>query len=173
MKMKSEEIENGIKFAKENSMLFGRIELLRKEPLLIIDVSHNPAGMNALIETIELHFPNIKLWNFVFGCMADKDISGMLSEIKKICNVLICCTPNIERAAKSQLLEEIANSLNFSKLKLYETVKDAVNYALNLNMPTVIAGSFYLIEETIHYLKDEVNWSINDSNSLFNSKNNL
>ncbi len=160
--MKSEEIENGIKFAKENSKLFGRIELLRKEPILLIDVSHNPAGMSALIETIELHFPQIKFWNFVFGCMADKDIAGMLAEIKQICNKLICCSPNIERAAKVQLLEEIANSLDFTKIKLYYNVNDAVDYALNLNMPTVIAGSFYLIEETINYLKYEMNWSINN-----------
>jgi len=170
--MKSEEIENGIKFAKENSKLFGRIELLRKEPLLIIDVSHNPAGMNALIDTIELHFPNIKLWNFVFGCMADKDIAGMLCEIKRICNELICCSPTIERAAKVQLLKEVAKEINFANLKFYETVKEAVNYALNLNMPTVIAGSFYLIEEAIHYLKDEVNWEVNNSHYQLNNMNN-
>jgi len=146
-------IENGIRLAKENTKLFGRIEILRKEPAMIIDVSHNPAGLNALTETLKLHYLHIQKWNFVFGCMADKDIAGMLREIKEICNELICCSPKIERAAKTLVINEIALNLGFSYIKQCDTVKDAVEYAIKSDKPTIIAGSFYLIEEAMNCLK--------------------
>lgn len=158
--IKTKNIENGIKHLKENTGFFGRIELLRQNPPLIIDVSHNPAGVKALVETLELHFPNIEKWNFVFACMADKDISTMLKEIKTLCNELICCSPKIERAASETLLEEKAKENGFPAIKKFGTVKDALDYALLEEKATIIAGSFYLIEEALYYLKEK-NFAVN------------
>ncbi|MFH1335868.1 MAG: folylpolyglutamate synthase/dihydrofolate synthase family protein, partial [Candidatus Zixiibacteriota bacterium] len=57
----------------------GRLEVFRREPLILLDVAHNPAGIQTLINTLEKFFPEKKII-FIFGVMEDKDHHSMLKE---------------------------------------------------------------------------------------------
>ena len=56
----------------------GRFEVLRRNPVFILDGSHNPHGMTATVKSIKEYFGDRKL-HFVLGAMADKDVSSMLT----------------------------------------------------------------------------------------------
>jgi dihydrofolate synthase/folylpolyglutamate synthase len=55
----------------------GRLEILNREPLAVVDCAHNPYSAQVLREALEEWFPGQR-WVLVFGASADKDIAGML-----------------------------------------------------------------------------------------------
>jgi dihydrofolate synthase/folylpolyglutamate synthase len=139
----------------KNAKLRGRIELLNKdsETPYILDTAHNPAAIVKLIDTLKLHRPDIKKWNFVYGGMADKDINEVLQIIKPICTKLIITRPNIERAIELKDLYNISEKLGFKDIVSIEKVTDAVEEGINLRQPLVITGSFYLAGEALEKIK--------------------
>lgn len=147
--------KKGLSNIVKNTQLRGRIELLNNdsEMPLIFDTAHNPAAIAKLIETLKLHRPEIKKWNFVYGGMADKDIPEVLKNIFPVCIELIITRPNIERAIELNQLYEIAENLGFGKITKMDKVSTAIDHALNLKQPIVITGSFYLAGEVLLVLK--------------------
>jgi dihydrofolate synthase/folylpolyglutamate synthase len=119
----------------------------------ILDTAHNPAAIVKLIDTLKLHRPDIKKWNFVYGGMADKDINEVLQIIKPICTKLIITRPNIERAIELKDLYNISEKLGFKDIVSIEKVTDAVEEGINLRQPLVITGSFYLAGEALEKIK--------------------
>jgi dihydrofolate synthase / folylpolyglutamate synthase len=81
----------------------GRFEIMRMEPLIIIDGAHNPYSVGRLVESLVALAPGRDM-SFVFGCMADKDIEGMLKPILPIAKRLIFTQAQTERAAEVEHL---------------------------------------------------------------------
>jgi dihydrofolate synthase / folylpolyglutamate synthase len=66
-----------------------RFEVVRREPPVIFDSAHNQDSFANLRETLDLCFPGRPV-NLVFGASEDKNLPGMLAEIKpKIRTLLI------------------------------------------------------------------------------------
>ena len=55
----------------------GRMEILRKEPFLLVDGAHNSNGVEALVRSLMALFPGEK-FHFVMGVMEDKDYERMV-----------------------------------------------------------------------------------------------
>jgi dihydrofolate synthase/folylpolyglutamate synthase len=145
----SKGIINGISNVSKNTGLKYRIECVRLDPLIILDVSHNPQSINMLTNTLKMVTPQTK-WNFIFGAMHDKDIKTMLEYIYPFCNKLSIVSPNIRRAAKVDEIEKIAKSIGFSDVVMSNDINIPVK---SINEPTVICGSFYVIEEVVSALR--------------------
>ena len=60
----------------------GRFEVLKRNPLFILDGAHNPQAMTAVVRSVEMLFPHYKKRVF-FSVMADKDYSSMLRILKR------------------------------------------------------------------------------------------
>ncbi len=58
----------------------GRMEILHREPLIIVDSAHNPYSTQVLMESLHSWFPD-KAWLLIYGSSNDKDIEGMLKEL--------------------------------------------------------------------------------------------
>ncbi len=56
----------------------GRMEVISRSPLIILDGAHNPAKMRALIDAIREIFPDKKI-SCIFGAKTGKDVAGMLA----------------------------------------------------------------------------------------------
>jgi dihydrofolate synthase/folylpolyglutamate synthase len=76
----------------------GRFEMMSGSPLVVIDSAHNTYSIQRLVESLqELHRGPL---TFVFGCMADKDIVGMLRTILPVARrVILTRAAGYERAA--------------------------------------------------------------------------
>lgn len=59
----------------------GRIEVLHRNPTVILDGAHNREAVEALIETIRTGFSDLEMKILIFGTTLEKDIEGMLSVV--------------------------------------------------------------------------------------------
>ena len=57
----------------------GRLEILRRSPMLLVDGAHNPAGAATLCRALQKGFPRRRLI-LIFGVLGDKDYPAMVEE---------------------------------------------------------------------------------------------
>ncbi|SKC43145.1 bifunctional folylpolyglutamate synthase/dihydrofolate synthase [Maledivibacter halophilus] len=135
-------IRNGLK----NTKWSGRLEVLRRNPTLLIDGAHNIHGAKALKKTIEDVFEYNRLIG-VIGVLGDKDVDGILSEIIPLCHKVVITKPNNPRAIS---LDELEKKIKFfsKDVYAYEDINSAVNKSLDLakeNDLILYCGSLYMI----------------------------
>lgn len=133
-----ENIYNGIK----KTTLAARCEVISKEPLLLLDGSHNPNGTSALADLLKKN--NVYNAVGVLGFMADKDVPDALKKVlkhfKKVYTVTVESNP---RAMSAENLAELCKTFGV----VAEAAPDycsAVKKALSENKNTVVFGSLYL-----------------------------
>ena len=84
-----------------------RFEVLRRDPVFIVDGGHNPHGIRATAESLERLFPE-KKFVFLTGVMADKDVESILGLIVPLAEHFFTVRPNNPRAmAAAELASRI------------------------------------------------------------------
>ena len=133
----------------------GRFEIVRKDPLFVVDGAHNPHGIRATASSIRTFFKDQKLV-FLFGVMADKDYDDMLDQILPMAKEVNCVTPDNPRALKAEELAEVIRKKG-CEAEDFETIGEAVDSAIRKAeeaATSVIAlGSLYMIGDIKRYLK--------------------
>jgi len=145
----------------------GRIEIVSKRPLVILDCAHNPAGAKVLKNALlDLRFAiddlrmknknnNSKIENrkskmiLVLGIMADKDIKGIVSKLAPLAHTVILTRPKTERASSLEILYKTIKPYT-SKVELVEDVADACRTAIsmaNADDMICISGSVFTVGE--------------------------
>jgi len=150
VKVERSKLYDGIKNAKQ----FGRFEIMKTDPWIIIDGAHNKAGAEALAKVIEENFPGKKTL-FVVGLLEDKDSDGIISQFCRVSSEFVSTEPDNARKMTAEKLCGIIKRNN-GKCKVVKNVKDACDYALRLENEfdvVVFAGSLYLIGEIRGILK--------------------
>ncbi len=66
----------------------GRLEVVRRSPVIIVDAAHNPAGMAAAAEAVTEAFTFDRLIG-VLAVSADKDVSAMLDQLEPVVSDLV------------------------------------------------------------------------------------
>ena len=126
----------------------GRFELLAKEPVIIVDGSHNPPGMKATAKSLETHFKGQKI-TFIMGIMADKDLDEMLTHILPLAKEFLTVTPDNPRAMKADELAEYLRKQNVQAepfITVEEACKEAIRRAGKDSVVCAL-GSLYLVNE--------------------------
>lgn len=126
----------------------GRFQVIKTEPVIIVDGSHNPPGMKATAESLKKHFPEQKII-FILGVMGDKELDAMIQYILPLAKEFITVTPDNKRAMKA---EELAFYLQKkgAKAKAFSCVKEACKEVMaKAKKDSVICalGSLYLVDE--------------------------
>lgn len=75
----------------------GRLEVVRTSPTTIVDASHNPAGMQVTVQTLQESFDFSRLIG-VFAASADKDIAAMLELLEPVLDEIVITTNNSSRS---------------------------------------------------------------------------
>ena len=124
----------------------GRLELLSKEPFLLIDGAHNAHGVHALKKSLEALYPD-KKFHFIMGVMADKDYPEMIRELLPLALDFVTVTPDSSRALQSK---ELANMIREQGVmaKSIEAVEKIWDELENSGY-YVAFGSLYFIGELI------------------------
>src|SRR4030042_1253954 len=105
----------------------GRLEVVKEDPLILVDGAHNPAAARALAKTLKSIFmKKYKRIVIILGIMADKDISGIMETLLPIASEIILTYPDYSRAASPEKLAGNAKSLGFSEVRIALTVNDAI-----------------------------------------------
>lgn len=81
----------------------GRMEVLRRDPVFILDGSHNNAGLGATVESLKALFPEKKTV-FIAGMMADKDVDSAVRLISPLAARVYTVRPDNARAMDAEKL---------------------------------------------------------------------
>ena len=129
-----------------------RMQLLSKEPIMLLDGGHNPQGISALTESLkELGYTKAHL---VVGMMKDKDCSSVVKMLLDIAASVRCVTVNgMPRAMSAEELTMLfsadAKVSVEAKANLADAIADA-KAACGAGEIVLICGSLYLAEQVIH-----------------------
>ena len=137
--------EETVKTALSTMKWQGRMELVRKNPPLLLDGAHNPHAMKRLAENISLLFKGQKICS-VTAMMRDKDVKNALELLKGL-NIEFYCTevPQMERSMKAEEMAETAASLGFDVRGSFASPYDAVKEASKQGCPVLCFGSLYML----------------------------
>ena len=122
----------------------GRFEVLRRQPVFILDGAHNPHGIAATAESLKNHFGDKKLI-FLVGVMADKDVLGMIGHIAPMAQAFVTVAPHNPRAMAAAKLAEIL-SVYMLPVMACESIEEGVAEAIRQAGPDGVAvalGSLY------------------------------
>ncbi|MFC4911258.1 bifunctional folylpolyglutamate synthase/dihydrofolate synthase [Actinomadura gamaensis] len=117
-------------FAKSASP--GRLEVARTGPTVLIDSSHNPAGMAATVNTITESFGFTRLVG-VLAIAADKDVAGVLDQLEPVLAELVVTRNSSPRSLPPEELADIAEgAFGPERVHLVERLDDAIDRAIGL-----------------------------------------
>jgi dihydrofolate synthase / folylpolyglutamate synthase len=81
----------------------GRLEILQRSPMLLVDGAHNPAGVATLCRALQEDFPHRRLI-LLFGVMGDKDYRTMARRLFPLADRVILTRPHNDRAVSPHSL---------------------------------------------------------------------
>jgi len=84
----------------------GRLEVMSRRPMVVLDCAHNTASMQALVEALRSTFPPA-CRILVFACSRDKDLAGMLSVLTP--HFQAACFTRYTTSARGAEPEELAD----------------------------------------------------------------
>jgi len=125
-------------FAKVSSP--GRLEVVRRSPTIIIDASHNPAGMGATVAAVEEAFTFTHL-SGVFAASGDKDVLSMLDELEPLLADIVVTRNSSDRSMDpGQVGELAAEVFGEDRVQVADRLDDAIDAAVALADEAVAEG---------------------------------
>ena len=125
----------------------GRFELLRKDPLFIVDGGHNPQCIEALVQNIRQYLAGRPL-TVLTGVLADKDYHCMYADVaRQFAARFVTVTPPNPRALDAQALAEYLRQFG-KPVTACDSVDAGVREAIRQAGPdgVVLAyGSLYMV----------------------------
>lgn len=122
-------IEKNIKKGIEKTVWPGRMEVISKEPLIIIDGAHNPGAVLELRKTLDLYFTNKRI-TFIMGVLSDKDFSKEAEIIADRAERIITITPNNLRGLDGHKLAETLVKYNHN-VQVADSLKQAAEESID------------------------------------------
>ena len=133
-----------IKEALSTTFLEGRFEIVKTQPLIILDIAHNPSSFTALASTLEKYFPTRKII-LIFAVSKDKDIKKMLNKIK-FKKIILTSFSN----PRSLHPDKIARVAGLKEPIVTGEPREALKVALRLynrDSLILVSGSLFLVAE--------------------------
>lgn len=117
--------ENALADGLRKTVWRGRFEIMQKNPPFIVDVAHNPQGIQACIDTV-LALRKQKII-FIFGVLADKNYTKMAKLLVPHAKKIFLVTPKSPRALPAAVLRE---KIAFEDVAVCDTISRGVKFAL-------------------------------------------
>lgn len=137
----------------------GRLEVVRRQPMCLLDGAHNEAGALVLASAIEDEFGEVPQWTLVIGSLSPHDPAAFLSalDLPDVVRV-VACEPASPRAIAAAEVAAAARSLGLHA-DIAGSVADAVESALAGCEPedaVLVTGSLYVVGEARAALRRRV-----------------
>jgi dihydrofolate synthase / folylpolyglutamate synthase len=146
--------ENAVREGLRKARWPGRLEVLHKSPLFLIDGAHNAEGARILSDALCKYFPNKKI-TFILGVLKDKEIQPILEAVVPHAARFITVTPKSERALAAEELGIFVKSY-CNDVIISDTIEEAIGISLQISTKDDIIcafGSLYYIGEARKYFK--------------------
>ncbi|MDQ3648304.1 MAG: dihydrofolate synthase [Actinomycetota bacterium] len=130
----------------------GRLEVVSERPLTVIDGAHNPAGAEALANSLSEVFGGRRPWVAVVSILDDKDAAGMLAVLLPAFDRLVltrCANP---RTLSPGTLASLVQQLDGPESETVAQPRRALERARELAGPegaVAATGSIYLVGDLV------------------------
>jgi dihydrofolate synthase/folylpolyglutamate synthase len=131
----------------------GRLEIIERDPLLVLDGAHNPAGAEALSVALREAF----LWerlHLVLSTSANKDVGGIVLPLAPLADAVYLTKNNSVRSADPLLLAERFADAGAS-VQITPSVAEAIDAARAAAGPAdliLVTGSLYTVADAYRAL---------------------
>lgn len=126
----------------------GRMEMIQKKPIVILDGAHNIDGITMLSRSIKKYFKHKKI-TLLLGVLNDKEYQKMAQVILPIIDTVVLTEPMSHRKLSINELEKTIQRFNKKILKNAHVI-DAYKTALSVTSKKdvlICCGSLYMIGE--------------------------
>ena len=136
----------------------GRLEVVSRDPLMILDGAHNPHAIKALLATLQERFADYHK-EILFTCIKTKALEDMLDLLGTMPDTELTLTHfDDSRATDENVLEEAAKSRNLS----YQGWQDFLEQKLTdkkeeKQTVRIVTGSLYFLSQVRAYLMERKN----------------
>ena len=136
----------------------GRLEIVSRDPLMILDGAHNPHAIKVLIATLQERFADYRK-EILFTCIKTKALEDMLDLLGIMPNTELTLTHfDDSRATDESVLKEAAKSRNLS----YQDWQDFLEQKLTdkkeeKKTVRIVTGSLYFLSQVRAYLMERKN----------------
>jgi len=136
----------------------GRLEVVSRDPLMILDGAHNPHAIKALVATLQERFADYHK-EILFTCIKTKALEDMLDLLEQIPDTELTLTHfDDSRATDESVLKEAAKSRNLS----YQDWQDFLEQKLTdkkeeRKTVRIVTGSLYFLSQVRSYLMERKN----------------
>lgn len=139
-----------VKAAFERVSSPGRIEVVSRSPLVILDAAHNPAGMLAAREATSSDFFGVKRWTVILSMLEGRDPDAMVLAIDsdKVKSFLIAPTRSLRAMSVNKIAGAVARS--GKPFQEFDSVSEAVERAIESckeDEGVLVCGSIYTVAE--------------------------
>ncbi len=142
--------ESAIREGLANARLAGRMQRLQDEPLVIVDVAHNPHSAAYLASQLR-QIPGKGKRRAVVGMLKDKDMAGSLAELDGLIDQWFLASLTGPRAATAeQLVAALGDGQGLAAT--FDGVSAAYRAALASSSPddmVIVFGSFYTVADVL------------------------
>lgn len=138
-------IENGLAKARWP----GRMEVVQRQPLILLDCAKDPMAASALRETLLKEFTYHKLI-FVISISSDKNVAAMIDQLAQIADYFVITAHKVMGRAVSPVVIASEVQKHCKPFEIVTEVKTAVSRAMDLAQQDdmiCITGSVFLVGE--------------------------
>ena len=143
--------------ALEETSWSGRLEVVSREPLMILDGAHNPHAIKALLATLKERFTDYQK-EILFTCIKTKALEDMLDLLETLPDTKITLTHfEDNRATDEKVLKELADSRNLNYQDWQEFLDQKLSENEEKKTVRIITGSLYFLAQVRAYLMERKN----------------
>jgi dihydrofolate synthase/folylpolyglutamate synthase len=127
----------------------GRLEVVGRRPLVVLDGAHNPDATSALTEAITESFTWERM-HLVIGMFADKDVEAVTRLIAPLAARGYACRSSSPRAAPTDRVERALKEAGLTDVAAFDSIDEAVEAARSEATKgdlILVTGSFYTVAE--------------------------
>jgi dihydrofolate synthase/folylpolyglutamate synthase len=149
-------IRKGFRELRRLTGIRGRFESLHSDPMIILDVGHNPDGISAVVAELQRH--RYRRLLLVFGVMKDKNYETMIRFLSTLNPVVFAVRPETDRALLPEAIAETFQRRN-CVAQAYHPLANGVRLAMRIqgkNDLLLVCGSHYVAGEALPVIEKEL-----------------
>ena len=135
----------------------GRLEIISKDPLMILDGAHNPHAIKALVATLQERFADYHK-EILFTCIKTKALEDMLDLLSALPDTELTLTHFEDgRATDEEVLKEAARSRKLNYQSWQEFLDQKMTDNEEKKTVRIVTGSLYFLSQVRAYLMERKN----------------
>lgn len=153
--LSSETVQTGLENISTLAGLRGRNQVVLNQPLMVVDVAHNPDAVRASLEAFEMHLAAVNADRpvLILGMLSDKDTQEVTRIVAEKQMETWTVSTYGARGLTSESLTKQARFAGISSVQTLVTVEKAIKKALSENRNCLVLGSHLVVSEALETLQ--------------------